>query len=185
MKYIVRKAYWNYEKEEQWLNDMCAQGYALTDYSWCRYVFEACEPGEYIYRIERLEYSPSHLQCRRYLGFMEESGVEPVATYMRWVFFRKKAADGPFDIYSDIDSRLRHYSNINAFWLALSILEFFCGLVSVAVGIIPSMLTPTYVPYFNIVACCLLFFASAQFFILGRGLRKKIRALKKEKRLRE
>lgn len=33
MKHIVRKAYWNYEKEENWLNEMSAKGLALIDYS--------------------------------------------------------------------------------------------------------------------------------------------------------
>lgn len=33
MKHIVRKAYWNYEKEEKRLNEMSAKGMALTDYS--------------------------------------------------------------------------------------------------------------------------------------------------------
>ena len=31
MKYIVRKAFWDYEKEEKWLNEMSAKGW-LTDY---------------------------------------------------------------------------------------------------------------------------------------------------------
>ena len=28
---------------------------------------------------------------------------------MNWAFFRKKAADGPFEIYSDFESRVAHY----------------------------------------------------------------------------
>ena len=31
MKHIVRKAYWDFEKEEQWLNEMSARGMAMTD----------------------------------------------------------------------------------------------------------------------------------------------------------
>lgn len=90
MKTIIRKAYWNYEKEEKWLNEMSANGFALTDYFWCRYVFTDCEPGEYIYRIELLEYLPTHPVSQKYLRFMEENGVEYVASTTRWVFFRKK-----------------------------------------------------------------------------------------------
>ena len=104
MKHIVRKAYWDFEKEEAWLNEMSARGMAMTDYSWCRYVFEDAPNRQYIYRIELLENMPTHPESIAYLRFLEESGVEYVASYMRWVYLRKPAADGPFDIYTDIDS---------------------------------------------------------------------------------
>ena len=45
MKHIVYKPYWDYEKEERWLNDMAAKGLALSDYSWCRYAFEETPRG--------------------------------------------------------------------------------------------------------------------------------------------
>jgi len=94
MKTIIRKPYWNYEKEEKWLNEMSEKGLALTDYSWCRYVFSDSQPGEYIYRIELLEYRPSHPASQKYLRFMEESGVEHIASYMKWVYFKKNHLTG-------------------------------------------------------------------------------------------
>ncbi len=39
MIHVVRKLFWDFEKEEQWLNEMSAKGMALTHYSWCKYVF--------------------------------------------------------------------------------------------------------------------------------------------------
>lgn len=90
MKYIVRKAYWDYEKEEKWLNEMSAKGMALTDYSWCRYVFKEEANNQYTYRIELLKDMPTHPESIAYLRFLEESGVECVATYMRWAYLRKK-----------------------------------------------------------------------------------------------
>jgi hypothetical protein len=60
MKHIVWKAYWNFEKEEKYLNEMSSKGLALTDYSWCRYVFEEAPRGEWVYRIELLENYPTH-----------------------------------------------------------------------------------------------------------------------------
>jgi len=56
----VWKAFLDYEKEEKWLNEMVAKGFAMTAYSWCHYTFENCVPGEYIYRIELLEHSVNH-----------------------------------------------------------------------------------------------------------------------------
>ena len=54
---MVRKWFWAWEfdKEEQWLNDMAAQGLALVDVGFCRYEFEECPPGEYQIRLELLE----------------------------------------------------------------------------------------------------------------------------------
>jgi hypothetical protein len=48
MNKVVYRLYADYEKEETWLNEMVAKGYALKNFVWCRYVFEPCEPGEYI-----------------------------------------------------------------------------------------------------------------------------------------
>lgn len=62
MKRIIRKAYINYEKEEQWLNKMCSEGFALIDYSWCKYTFEECKPNRYIYRLEMLKNHSNNIE---------------------------------------------------------------------------------------------------------------------------
>ena len=46
---------WDFDKEEQWLNQMAANGKALVHTGFCTYEFEDCTPGEYIYRLELLE----------------------------------------------------------------------------------------------------------------------------------
>jgi len=135
VKTIIRKAYFDFENEEKWLNEMSAKGFALMDYTWCRYVFSDCQPGEYIYRLELLENLPNHPVSQKYLRFLEESGVEHIASYMRWVFLRRKASDGAFDIYSDADSRVKHYKRIimlNLFILPITTLS---GLLNVLTGI--------------------------------------------------
>ena len=128
MKKVIHKAYWNFEKEQNWINGLAARGLALTDYSWCRYVFEETEPGEYIYQLELLEHKPSHPESEQYLRFLEEAGIEVVAVYMCWVFLRKKAADGPFTIYSDNGSKIRYLKRVRGMWLGLGILEASIGL---------------------------------------------------------
>lgn len=47
MNHIVRKAFFDYEKEEKYLNEMSAKGLALTDYTQFRYVFQDAPKGEY------------------------------------------------------------------------------------------------------------------------------------------
>jgi hypothetical protein len=134
MKYVVRKAFFNYEKEEKYLNEMAVKGLALTDYSWCRYVFQDCRKGEYFYRIELLDQQPDHPESIDYIKFMEETGAECIALYKRWVYFRRKAEDGPFDIYSDAESKIRHYKKVNRLWMSLAGLELAAGLLNVLIG---------------------------------------------------
>ena len=180
MKTIIKKAYRNYEKEEKWLNEMSAKGFALTDYSWCRYVFADIQPGEYIHRIELLEYQPSHPASQKYLRFMEENSVEHIASYMRWVYFRKKASDGPFDIYSDIDSKIKHYQRINLLWLILSCAELLIFLPNIIIGLNMSGNHNMDIFRFNLIGGLICFFLGVAYFVLGHPLRKKIQKLKKE-----
>ncbi len=179
MKQVIRKAYWNFEREENWLNNLAAQGLALTDYSWCRYVLEDSQPGEYIYRIELLDHSARHPESRRYIEFVESTGAECVATYMRWVYFRKKAADGPFELYSDNASRIRHYRKVRAFWLGLLILEITAFALNFAVLFVPPL------PIANLVCACLLFVLIVLFSFLFFGMTRRIRALKRAQKVAE
>ena len=48
---------WDFEKEERWLNEMAQEGWALKKASFCTFVFEKTEPGEYIIRVETLDNS--------------------------------------------------------------------------------------------------------------------------------
>ena len=108
----VHKLYWDFEKEERWLNEMSAKGLNLVRYRWGTYTFETGAPGQWIYRLELLPTDSRKPDSRQYLDFMSETAVETVATYMRWVYFRKPAADGPFEVFSDLDSRMAHYQRI-------------------------------------------------------------------------
>lgn len=112
MKYKVYKLFINFEKEEKWLNEMAAKGMYLVDYTFGRYLFEEGVPGEYVYRLELLDNLPENAESRAYIKWMEELGIEAVASYFRWVHFRKKAADGPFDLFSDFGSRIKHYKKV-------------------------------------------------------------------------
>ena len=164
MKTIIRKAYYNYEKEESWLNEMSAKGLALTDYSWCRYVFS--------------EHQPTHPESQKYIRFMEENGVEYISSYMRWVYFRKKTSDGNFNIYSDIDSKIKHYRRINQLWTVTACVMIGLGIWNVLVGL--DMLSRNIFPlnlYVGGFSGC--FFVV--FILLGHPLRRKIKKLKNEK----
>lgn len=187
MKYIVRKGFFDYEKEEKWLNEMSLKGMALSNYTWCRYVFEEVPNNQYIYRIEFLNKMPTHPESIAYLRFLEENGVECVATYRSWVYLRKKATEGPFDIYTDIDSIITHYMRIYTMWNTIMIVEFIAAFLNISIGLINLSIGEILgnFSYANImIGFCLLPIGFLGF-ILGRPIRKKIKKLEKEKVIRE
>lgn len=186
MKHVVRKAYWNYEKEEQWINEMCAKGMHLVNYNWTKYTFEEGERGEYIYRIEMLENLPTHAESVAYIKFLEENGVEHVSSYMRWVYLRKKAADGPFDVYTDRDSKLRHFKRINTFWVTLGFMELAIGLGNL--GLVASLVASGEAVSLNganFVGGTLCTVLGIFFLLMSQSIRKKIRRLKADAQVHE
>lgn len=183
MKHIVRKAFFDYEKEEKYLNEMSAKGLALTDYTWCRYVFMDAPKSEFIYRIELLENPVEHPESQNYIKFMEETGVEFVASYNRWVYFRRRSSEGEFDIYSDIDSKTKHYKRIRMLFLFVTILNLAIGCLNLFYGNMQSSMgirpINSYIAIFSIVIGLLILV----FLVLP--LSKKINYLEKEKEVRE
>lgn len=179
MKHIVRKPYWNYEKEEKWLNDMSAKGLALRDYSWCRYVFEDADEGEYIFRIVLFDHPANHPESRKKIAFFEDMGIEFVASYMRWVYLRKKTADGPFELHSDIDTKIVHYKKVAALWLTLACVEFCIGASNITIGLLNDFTK------FNLVIGCVLVGMGLIFTCIWIPILRKVRRLKKQRMISE
>jgi len=186
MKKVIWKFFMNYEKEEAWLNDMSAKGLAFTDFFFCRYSFNTGVPGEYIYRIELLENSPTHQKSKQYIKFMSENGVEHIASWLSWVYFRKKAEHGSFDIYSDIDSRIAHYKRIGMLFLCIAIAEICLGLSQLG-HVLHYFLSDIPLLYFSI--NLLAFVVALGFAVLllfgWNSMRKRIEMLKLAKNLWE
>ena len=155
---------WEFEKEERWLNEMAMNGWVLADVGFCRYTFERCEPGEYTIRLEM------HPADQAYLDFMAETGAEYVARYFQWLYFRKRAEDGSFDLFSDIDSRIGHLDKISR------ILKII-GFANLAIGCVNTM-SPGRMGIVNLLCATLLMYG------LGRIHGKK-EALEQERTLRE
>ncbi len=183
MKHIVRKLFMDYEKEENYLNEMAAKGLSLVEYSFGRYIFEETDKGEYIYRIELLENPVGHAESQNYIKFMEESGIEFVSSIYRWVYFRRKSADGKFDIYTDIDSRIRHCKRVRSLSLFGALLNLFIGFFNFYYGFFEiSVGMPPFNSYVSIISFIVF---TALLIILILPLTKKINSLEKEKYVRE
>ena len=119
---------WDFEKEERWLNEMALAGWALVSVGWCRYTFEASEPGEYTVRLEMHGYDPE------YIDFMAQANAEYIGRVLQWLYFRKRAEDGSFDIFSDIDSRITHIDRIHMLVFALAMMNLGIGLLNLAIN---------------------------------------------------
>lgn len=181
MKKVVYKLYYDFEKEEKWLNEMSSKGFALVDFFMGKYTFEECEKGEYIYRIELLENLVLHSKSKQYINFLEETGVEHVASSFRWAFFRKKASLGEFDIYSDIDSKIEHYKKIITLFGILGFAETSIGISNINIG----TLNHTEISGVNSFLGGLCFFIGIVFMSISLKYIFKMNKLKKEKIIKE
>jgi hypothetical protein len=115
------RLYYDKDKETEWLNQMSDEGYAMKAFFAGFYKFESCEKGEWRYQIDigqgfgRVNSS--------YREFMNEMGVEIVQCWGPWVTLRKKAADGEFELYTDVDSQIGQYKKIALMFKIVMIVE--------------------------------------------------------------
>lgn len=127
MRRTVRKWFWvwDFDKEERWLNEMAAKGLALVSVGWCRYDFEDSLPGEYRVALEMPEAYPGTAEGQKYVEFVESTGAEHVGTLNRWIYFRRKACDGGFEMFSDNASKVKHLTRIMRFILFFNALNLY------------------------------------------------------------
>ncbi len=156
---------WDFDKEERWLNTMAQQGWVLDRLGFCRYEFVRCEPGEYIVRLEMREHDEG------YLSFMADTGAEYVGRMVKWIYFRRKAEYGPFDIFSDLDSRLAHLKKIS--WMLR-----FVGFANLLIGLVNALNPVVNMGWINLLCATLLMYA------LGR-IEGKEEALERDRLLME
>ena len=177
MKKVIHKLFfaWNFEKEEQWLNEMASKGLVLTYAGFGKYEFEECLPGEYTIRLELLKHKPSHPESESYIRFIEETGAEHVTSFSNWVYFKKKTADGPFELYSDNTSKIKHLNRIIWLLLPISFLNIIIGCNNLYMAI-TEFSEISDINYFGLINLTLAFFA-----LLGcYKLYKKRKKLKQE-----
>lgn len=111
MKKVMYRYFMDYQKEEQWLNEQSNKGLQLIKVQFSRYTFVEGAPEEYIYRNELLSGLKSKGN-KEYLEFLKESGIEVVDQFVGWVYFRKKADEGPFELYTDASSKISYLNRI-------------------------------------------------------------------------
>jgi len=131
MKKVMYRYFTDYQKEEKWLNEQSDKGFQLTKVQFSRYTFVEGTPGEYIYRNELLSGLKSK-ENKEYLEFLQEGGIEVVDQFVGWVYFRKKAAEGPFELYTDANSKISYLNRllyIFGFLLLINLYFFFFNFI--------------------------------------------------------
>lgn len=119
----MRKAriFFDIEKEVAWLNAMSKNGFRLTDKQGFTYIFETDSENQYLYQVEKMSFS-SNKKIQGYLDFLEEMDIKPVAKQMGWIYLEKKNDDRPFEIYTDIPSKIKQYKAIISTYLITTLL---------------------------------------------------------------
>ena len=136
MRQTIHKLFWvwDFDKEEKWLNEMAAKGLSLVSVGFCKFEFEDSMPGEYKVCLQLLDKMPRHPESQKYIEFIEATGAEHVGSFTRWVYFRKKATEGDFELFSDNDSRLKYLSSVISFVSLITVGNWIAGINNVFIA---------------------------------------------------
>ena len=127
----------DFDKEQRWINEMCKKGWALWHTNGVIYRFKSCEMGEFIYQIDFDEEQPTH-NAGDYVAFRSSCGDQFVHQWKQKIYWRRAAADGPFEVESNVAAQLRitrkafNY-HLNSF-IGLTIIAAFSFLVLAPLG---------------------------------------------------
>jgi len=177
MMYRTFRMHADYVKEEKWLNNMSQKGYHFVNYNFFRYLFEKDVTKAYTYRIELLDNMPSHPKSQAYLDFLKETNIMVVSSYFRWVYLRKESKEGTFELYSDFDSKIQHFSRILTLQGIVGLANFVIALSNINLGYSDKTFNLP-VGYLNLVLALILGYFCAKNYM-------SIRRLKKEKQISE
>ena len=107
---------WQDGKEEEWLDEMSAEGLHLQRVNFpCYYHFEEGEPSTYVYRLDFKSSSKEDMD--EYVQLFADAGWEHVGQFFNgWQYFRKAVAPGEeAEIYSDVESKIAKYRRLMIF----------------------------------------------------------------------
>ena len=124
--------YFDKDKETEWLNKMAQDGWAMTDFFAGVYTFEPCEKGEWQYQID---IGNGFFSVKKeYSDFMQEMGIEIVRCWGPWVILRRKAAEGEFRLFTDVDSQIEQYKKILILFKAVTAVELLVMIYEIYAG---------------------------------------------------
>ena len=184
MTKVIKKTFAYFDKEEQWLNQMSREGYALENYQGGRYYFETAKPNSYQYKIELLD-QKNKQATEEYLDFLNEMDIDVLATYSGRVYLRKQNDGRAFAVYTDIDARIKQYQKGHAIWAGIGSSQFSIASILLFFGI-QQLNTNNKFWYLTLIFSALLYISGIVFIAyFGKPYRKKIKTLRAEKAINE
>ena len=118
---IKFRLYFDKDRETEWLNDLAKQGKAMSSFFAGFYRFEDTTPGLWRYQVDFSDRIGSVTE--EYRSLMDDLQIEIVQIWGYWVILRKHSADGPFEMYTDIESKIEHYKKIRRLFQAVTLIE--------------------------------------------------------------
>ena len=110
------------DKEAKWLTEKANEGWAMKRFFAGFYTFEECEKGKYQYQVDF---------CDKVLGvskdykeFMADNDIEIVQQWGFWVILRKLSSQGEFQLFTDVDSQITHYTKVLRMFQCVTVFEF-------------------------------------------------------------
>ena len=127
------RIYWDKDAETKWLNEMADEGYAMIGFFAGFYKFEKTEKGKWRYQVDFGEKFGAVTED--YREFMNEAGIEIVQNWGYWVILRKLASEGEFELYTDVESSIEHYSKILTMFKVVFVIELICLLIEIVAAL--------------------------------------------------
>lgn len=125
MKIAKYRFFLDFNKEINWINDMAKEGWYLEKVSFAglfRYTFSQGEPGKYIYQSEFI-FGLSKDEREEYFGLLKDCGITIVHQYGGWIYMRRSATEGPIELYTDKESKIKYYNRIISIFTFLFLLN--------------------------------------------------------------
>lgn len=112
------------ERIERRANEMAKEGWLLEKFGSLFSTYRRGEPGEYEYRVQVKEAGMDRLV---YTAELAEFGIEEVGSVGDLLILRKSSDGTPFELYSDLDSRIAQQKKAVRYLRKGLIMSFFWG----------------------------------------------------------
>ena len=117
----ICKLFFDFEKEEKWLNEKAEMGWELCGKSF-NYYFRKTVPGNTIIKIDYRNFK-NNCDYRDYLTLFKDSEWEHIVggRYSGAQYFKRMAENSDTEIFSDTSSKASRYKRYSNMWLSLAI----------------------------------------------------------------
>lgn len=112
-----------FEKEENWLNEMSENGMELIKADFIWYTFRPREKDKYQYKIMFYDKAKSGPEWDDFMEILSESGIEVVSRYFNWLYLKKENDGTPFQLFNTVREELAHVNKVKKISTLLLIIE--------------------------------------------------------------